>query len=81
MMHAFMHDLTNDARMLLLLLLLQEYVLEQMRQFAVEFAQQLAPQVTHQDLDLAFSRALYAVSAHSSQKAIKIQLRFTHKCK
>jgi hypothetical protein len=65
----------------LLLLLLQEYVLEQIRQFAVEFAQQLVPNITQQHLDLAFSRALYALSARSSQQALKLQLRFTHKCK
>lgn len=59
----------------------QEYVLEQIRQFAVEFAQQLVPQITQQHLDLAFSRALYALSARSSQQALKLQLRFTHKCK
>lgn len=66
---------------MLLLLLLQEYVLEQIRQFAVEFAQQLVPNITQQHLDLAFSRALYALSARSSQQALKLQLRFTHKCK
>jgi len=63
------------------MLLLQEYVLEQIRQFAVEFAQQLVPNITQQHLDLAFSRALYALSARSSQQALKLQLRFTHKCK
>lgn len=61
--------------------LLQEYVLEQIRQFAVEFAQQLVPQITQQHLDLAFSRALYALSARSSQQTLKLQLRFMHKCK
>lgn len=59
----------------------QEYVLEQIRLFAVEFAQQLVPQITQQHLDLAFSRALYALSARTSQQALKLQLRFTHKCK
>lgn len=65
----------------MLLSLVQEYVLEQIRQFAVEFAQQLVPQITQQHLDLAFSRALYALSARSSQQTLKLQLRFMHKCK
>lgn len=61
--------------------MLQEYALEQIRQFAVEFAQQLVPSITQQQLDLAFSRALYALSARTNQQALKLQLRFMHKCK
>jgi hypothetical protein len=76
-----LQGMTRSSQELVLLLLMQEYVLEQIRQFAVEFAQQLVPQITQQHLDLAFSRALYALSARSSQQTLKLQLRFMHKCK
>lgn len=56
-------------------------MLEQLRRFAVAFAPELQPAISQQQLDLAFSRALYAMNARAAASATQLTLRFSHACR
>lgn len=60
----------------------QEHVLDRIKHFAVVFAQELVPSITQQQLDVAFSRTLYMLSAQETQSAqAQLRLQFTHSCR
>jgi len=60
---------------------LQDHVLQNIRQFAVLFATELMPGITQQQLDIAFSRALYALTRPDNGSQITLELRFSHNCR
>eukprot|EP00882_Tetradesmus_deserticola_P008555 GHRQ01009022.1.p1 GENE.GHRQ01009022.1~~GHRQ01009022.1.p1 ORF type:complete len:181 (+),score=65.56 GHRQ01009022.1:311-853(+) len=60
---------------------LEDYVLDKVKHFAVVFAQELVPGITQQQLDLAFSRALYSISAQETSGHAQLQLKFNHSCR
>jgi hypothetical protein len=59
----------------------QDHVLDRIKHFAVVFAQELVPGITQQQLDLAFSRALYSISAQDSSGHAQLELKFNHNCR
>ncbi|WIA29348.1 hypothetical protein OEZ86_011853 [Tetradesmus obliquus] len=60
---------------------LEDHVLDRIKHFAVVFAQELVPGITQQQLDLAFSRALYSISAQDTSGHAQLELKFNHKCR
>lgn len=61
---------------------MQEHVLDRIKHFAVVFAQELVPGITQQQLDLAFSRALYSISAQETNGTqAQLELKFNHQCR
>jgi hypothetical protein len=56
-------------------------VLDRIKHFAVVFAQELVPGITQQQLDLAFSRALYSISAQDTSGHAQLELKFNHNCR
>ncbi|KAF6262534.1 hypothetical protein COO60DRAFT_1624938 [Scenedesmus sp. NREL 46B-D3] len=60
---------------------LEDHVLDRIKHFAVVFAQELVPGITQQQLDLAFSRALYSISAQDTSGHAQLELKFNHSCR
>ncbi|WIA09270.1 hypothetical protein OEZ85_008678 [Tetradesmus obliquus] len=60
---------------------LEDHVLDRIKHFAVVFAQELVPGITQQQLDLAFSRALYSISAQDTSGHAQLELKFNHNCR
>jgi hypothetical protein len=56
-------------------------VLDRIKHFVVVFAQELVPGITQQQLDLAFSRALYSISARDTSGHAQLELKFNHSCR
>lgn len=56
-------------------------MLDRIKHFAVVFAQELVPGITQQQLDLAFSRALYSISAQETPAQAQLELKFSHNCR
>ncbi len=72
------HHLTTNS---ILVAPLQEYVLIQFRRLAASLAQELKPDTTEEELDLALSRALYRMGAQDRSAAPSLQLKYWHSCK
>eukprot|EP00879_Flechtneria_rotunda_P010235 GHRR01010701.1.p1 GENE.GHRR01010701.1~~GHRR01010701.1.p1 ORF type:complete len:267 (+),score=107.21 GHRR01010701.1:312-1112(+) len=73
-MHELLQNVPRDV--------IEAYVQDRINNFAFVFAQELVPNISQQQLDIAFSRAVYFISAQeASGGQTQVELRFSHDCR